>query len=998
MPQKVINSSNIDTLIVALIFDLYNRKVVVNSEDTTYNDGSGTGELYVEGIDVKIEDQDGVVLHDYDWDDPLIKPQDGEDEGEIDLSSFSIPFLFQTYKLTVAIKDGDGNIYYTTPVYKKICQPPGMTESGYVPGLFQIDANCVDNILTVKELTLLVYNNLTPESTTKTGTLSYPTGTISAVSFSGTPFTNNEIYTGQYRVNCTTVSRYDLEDEVYVDVTYLTNNVFEVNCSNSLPEIICCITELQVKAIEQCNNAIGKNAQAKLAEIAIPFMSAVAATISGKNAAPSIALIKKHLKCDCGTKGLSQNEFTPINPAVTSIVLSGVGGTTIPAATITGNTKTFQIASNVYQVVKGNTGDLAFTITTDTSTQYVVKYKITFNYTTMAGYILDAIEDSSALTAQLNALIESSGLDLTGLDGKCVLSLASCDYVYANQNIDGDTQIVSITIDDEVYEAPADTYLVGGAIAIQNWLNSLGKGTFSVTVDAGQRTLLIMSDSNPNTVQTIQFNFSGLFNGVFIQSCEGLVNILQAIINYLCELTALQVALGRALDLCAFDYNGEIVTTSYPESAKQDNFNVGVANSICNIVARIDTLTGITCAKMVALFTDSESSTFSSVARAYGNDGTNCVGFTPKQIALGVIAAIQAYTDVKEAFCAIDCESPGTCPEVGDFSLAMAAANIGIYGVTWGSSTTATQTVTVQYKLSSSSTWLTATSSLAVLANGNLSGTTPFTIGGVVQGSTYDVRIINNCGGVGFTKQITVPTGTVYSGSFILDTIIYNICGNTPVTLYSAAPFGEGVVMYTDAGLTTPATGYNWIADNNNGDIYEMDSATGEVLTDTGSSCENGIAGTYILGNDTSTICAGSPETLYTNGVFAVGGTLYNDSALTSPVTGSSYVVNASNNHIYNLNTSTGQIGADTGLACGVYSSTFRIDNSSGTVCAQAPVTLYHTSGSGLQSGITMYTDIALTTPLTGYTYITGGSGATPVFNLNTATGVVGSLTGGFCS
>lgn len=986
MPQRVINSSNIDTLVVALVFDIYNRNINVNSAATTYNDASGSGQLYVQGIDVKIEDQDGVILHDYDWNDPLIKPQDGEDNADIDLSSFSIPFLFQTYKITTAIKDGNGTIYYTNPVFKKICQPQGLTESGYVPGIFQVAANCMDNIITIKELTPLVYNNLTPDSTTKSGTLSYPTGTISPITFTGTPFTNNVIYTGQYRISCTTESIYNLQDEVFVKVTYLTNNVFDINCSSKMSDVICCLVDLQTTAIAQCNNAIGKNAQQKLAEATMPFLIGLTKEINGQDSSAEAIQLKKLLKCNCGATSLTQNEFTPINPAVTNIVLIGTGGTTITSST-TGNTKTYNIGSTTFQVVKGDTGDLAFTITTDTSTSGVVKYKITFNYAIMAQYILDAIAADPTLLALFNSLVENSGLSLVGLDGKCIIDLSACNYSLERQISSCSELVTSVTINGTVYNAPVNMNVCTEA-PIQNWLNSLGLGTFSVSIVKPQ--FLILSVSNTNVPSVMTFSNGNSYQ--FATDCYQLIDILQAIINYLCELTALQVALGRALDLCHFDYNGNVVSVSYSAGQKQDDFNQGVATSICNIVARIDTLTGITCAKMVALFTDSESSTFSSVARAYGNDGVNCVGWTPKQIALGVISAIQSYPDVKDAFCAIDCEAPSSCPDISNISLAMAGANIGVYGLTWATPTPATQTVTVQYKLSSNATWITATNSLQILANGNISGTTPFEIAGIVAGSTYDVRIVNNCGGVGFSKQITAPTGTVYSGSFLLDTSIYNICGNTPITLYSNAPFAVGVIMYTDAGLTTPVTGSTYIADNNTGEIFGLNTSTGEVEASTGSSCDTGTSGLYLLGNNTTTICSQTQQVLYTNGAFAVGGTLYSDSALTSPVTGSSYVLNSANGQIYNLNSSTGQIGASTGLGCATYSIASRASASSGTVCS-APLTTRYSSNFPAP-GVTIYTDINLTIPLTGFSFYVFSS---TVYTINPVSGVLGVGSGDFC-
>jgi hypothetical protein len=62
-----------------------------------------------------------------------------------------------------------------------------------------------------------------------------------------------------------------------------------------------------------------------------------------------------------------------------------------------------------------------------------------------------------------------------------------------------------------------------------------------------------------------------------------------------------------------------------------------------------------------------------------------------------------------------------------------------------------------------------------------------------------------------------------------------------------------------------------------------------------------------------------------------VGGVLYNDSALSSPVTGFSFVVNEATNQIYNLNSSTGVIGAATGTNCtGTATLTFKFVHTSG--------------------------------------------------------------------
>lgn len=930
MPQINVGSANIDVFKFSATFDIYSRRVTFNITPTSYTGSSGNGIFSVLGASFSLEDQQGVVLSTIDFSDPTkyIVPSVNQ-ELVIDLSSLPYPFLFQTYKISGAIKDASGTVYTTVPVYRQICQPVNLNESGYVPGIFQIIANCPDNVLSIKEVTNLDYNNLTPDGApTKTGTLSYPTGTISSVPFTGTPFDNNVVYTGEYRIVCNTVGLYDFGDDIYVQVTYVTNNVFNVTCQNKIADLVCCMVELQTTYLKNCNNAIGKNAQQQLNDIVVPFMLGLTKEINGQDASAEADLIRKTLKCDCGATSVRQNEFTPINPAVTSIVITGVGGTVVATPTVNGNTKTYPIASNVYQVVKGNTGDLAFTISLDTSVQYMVKYKITFNYEQMASYILTAIAANPTLVAQLNSIISAAGnVDISGLNGKCVIDLSKINYVLS-QNITGATKITALNTNIATYTAPANL-MASSASTVQAWLNGLGLGTFTVIVAAN--VLTILSLNNTSSLTTLSLSAPDLT--IPFQSTNAtLVSVLQAVIDYLCQLTALQSQLGAGLTLWQIDYNGVPTSQGFTLNQSQAVFNQGIADSIYNIVQRIYLLTGITCAKIKSVFPDNPSGSFGSSDRVYGTLNGSCAALTDQQIANLVIAAVGKYTDVKAAFCAIDCAVPGSCPEISDINLAMVTStSIGIYAVSFSSIPSASQVVTVKYKLSGSSTYTTATTSLIIFPNGNISGSTPFVIPGATPSQIYDIQVINNCGGVGFIKPISIPSGGVYSASFIFDSVDYNICGKSPVTLYSSQPFGTGVTLFTDAGLSTPLTGYHFVALNSDGVIYVISNTTGVVGVATGNSCSSGTPGAYSLSNSSVTICTTLPVTRYTNGSFAPGKVLYTDAALTTPQTGDVFVLDQSTNKIYNLNTSTGLIGSDTGLNCsGAAILTFGFLNVSG--------------------------------------------------------------------
>jgi len=908
MPSININSSNITSFGWSASVNIYLRSITFNLLPFT------TGpNLAGRPVAFSVVDQDGVTLASINWTTPQIANAGATTSWLLDLSSVNFAFLFQTYAIYAAIQDTNGSVYQTNVIYATISQPVSLTDQGYVPGCFQITPDCVNNVLTVQEITLLVYNGLTPFGVpTKTGILSYPTGTIAALNFSNTPFSNNVVYTGQYNVTCTTVATYAIGNDCYVLVSYLTNNNFPVTCANKMANILCCIQKVEQTYLQNCNNAIGANAKQQLSDISLFVMNGLLKEISGQDSQFEVDYIQKYLGCNCGSGSLSQSEFTPINPAVTSIVLNGVGGTTIPAPTTTGNTKTYNIASNVYQVVKGNTGDLAFTIGINTAISNTVQYIITFNYDTMAGYILTAIADDPTLLAQLNSLVTAAG-SILGLNGLCVINTSEVNYSLS-QAVTGSTLLVNVVINGNTYAAPANLF-GNNPTAVAAWLNSLTLGAFSATVTSG--TLTILSVNNTNVAATMTFSSPNVTQA-FQATSVTLVQVLQAIINFLCNLTALQVALGNALTLCTLDYNNNVVQTTYQANTTQQSYNGALTNAICNICNRINTLVAFTCAKLQALFSDNPNATFNYASdRFLSIVGGACTTLTSSQAAMAFINAVNANTAVKQAFCAIVCTTPGTCPSISAVNFnSTSTSTIGFYGVTFSPVPTANQIVTLQYRIHGTTTWITANSGINLFPNGNINGTTPYLITGLTPGTTYDVSVGNNCGGTPFISQVTTQAGGVLSGNFLLDNVIYAICGDSPVILYSNVAFGPGTTMYTNSGLTTPVTGYTLIANTLNGAIYNLNSTTGVVGSATGSNCTSGTAGTYILGTNPGTICSGSTVTLYTNGAFGVGQVLYLDSALTTPVTGDTYVVQSASTEIFNLNSSTGVVGSYTGSSC----------------------------------------------------------------------------------
>jgi hypothetical protein len=597
MPQITINSVNIDQFGYSATADCLNQTITFDTANlTTYNDVSGQGSLYVLGIAFSVIDQSGLALAEVDWNDPQIQPALGETEFVLNISNAGIDYFFQKYKVIAYIKDGDGTVYEIPQVNKKICQPVGITEAGYVVGNFQLDSNCNNNQLTVKELTVLVYNKLLPTEVVKDGNLYYPTGTISPVPFTGTPFTNNEIITGQYRINCDTVATYDIGDDYYVNVTYTTDEEFPVTCSNKIEDVLCCIAEVQQRKINNCNNVVGTQAQEQLDSILIPFLQALGKQSFGQDASTEVAYIRKQLRCNCGVNKIIRNEFTPINGSISNIVIDGRGGTTVAPPTINGQTKTYTVKSSVYQVVKADTGDNSFTITVDDTTPNVVKYKIAINYTVLAATILTQISNNSALLTQFNSLVNITNfaIDLSNLNGGCIIDLSSISYFLSLKVPSGDSTIDSIIINGTTYNAPDGT-TVNNPTAVETWLNGLALGTFnaSYSLSTSGAYFNILTEANANTVTSatitiISSTSESATTVQFQKTNKSIVAFLQAVVDYICNISALQVTLGQPVSLCYIDYNGVQVNATYPQTDSQGVLNAAFASALCNSILYIN--------------------------------------------------------------------------------------------------------------------------------------------------------------------------------------------------------------------------------------------------------------------------------------------------------------------------------------------------------------------------------------------------------------------------
>ena len=178
-----------------------------------------------------VQDSDGGWLTDIDWEDKTAvwaAPQipDASLDTYYELSLFNnYGLMFQSYKIYAGIKDSNDVITYLEFPIKKVCKPNGFTDKGYVDGIFSLISDCNNQTLTVSEDTVMTYLDNEPISKVCSGTLYYPRGTVADLAFTKTPFTNNVLYTGTYTIASTTTASFDEDDDFYVQVKYVTENI-----------------------------------------------------------------------------------------------------------------------------------------------------------------------------------------------------------------------------------------------------------------------------------------------------------------------------------------------------------------------------------------------------------------------------------------------------------------------------------------------------------------------------------------------------------------------------------------------------------------------------------------------------------------------------------------------------------------------------------------------------------------------------------------------------
>lgn len=532
-----VNSANVRQFGFSSTFDLNAKNLTIDFSQLTEFIGSGA--TLIVGISVDVLDPSGYQFDQQTNFNPSILNPIVFNIGSV--------FNFGPFTITGRLTDQDGKV--TVIELNKSINEPECWEDTFVKGIFDIDVNCKAPEAIIHDKTKMAYFGKQPVSVTKSGKLYYPDNVVSELAFTFTPFSvggSDGLYTGGYRIKNLTLAKYDIGDNVSVIIPYQTRQEFNVTCESSLRSVLCCVSDLYQEATGNVGNSKSASAREKLDFISIDLTVALLKDAEGSDNSFEVDKIKKYLNCDCGCK---DGDF--IEPqlnggsAGANFSIQGNGGSAVSVQTV-GGAKLFTVTSKLYSVVKTDVSDLALTITKSGSGNNST-FAIGLNYEVLAATLLNTIGGSETLTNLLNQIVNgTNGFDIQNVNGKCVINLSACSYSLIEPASSLKT-ITAILIDGVSRPAPNGLSTLS-TTAIKTWLDSLGLGTFSATLNGSSTQLTILSTGNTHAVSTITFTLDG--NPLVRQvnkDCGSISAIIQAIIDYLCDLHTADIDLSQTI-------------------------------------------------------------------------------------------------------------------------------------------------------------------------------------------------------------------------------------------------------------------------------------------------------------------------------------------------------------------------------------------------------------------------------------------------------------------
>jgi hypothetical protein len=605
----------------------------------------------------------------------------------------NIEFSGAPYSLTLYVKDSAGNIFSLTKT-ATICRPAGNTQlskNPYGVATLDLQVKCEEARVFFQDTTNRTYRGLEGTRLTSTLKVVYPideTGNI-PTPFVGANFStamvpisyNNDNY--QYVQD--TVYDYEFDDNVHIRIRYQSRSKngtaairFAVLCNIDLCPLVCEVTKL-IDSIEQGTCADADEARRKLTLINPKLMLAQIGKqepLCGVDVPKLIEEIKEigGFTCDCcdAPTGIIPQTASVIDGYTFEIV--PVCGDVTGTVTVNGTNIQFNLSdkSYVFEVDTDSPQDItAFTVLPETN-GCTKTYRLQVDGSLLAEELLNIISVDGNLVNLFNTIVQDggNGFNLT-VDGGCIFSSSStCDYSLTLSNIPINTTFAlmsSIKIGSTVYSLSFAFNLTNLA-ALQTYLNGLGFGTFTVTNPSGQ-DVLIASTANPNDIQNLIYKISSTsYQAALQKDCTGYVaidanEVVQNIINYLCEIDDSQVVTSQQYVINYIDTNGAEQTTTITAGSTLAELIEAIINANNENVDNLGATASVTCDSLKSLFTPNPLQITASDFAFITKGGGTCARGSFLDIFNFMLSSGRTNATTKELFCQFvsDCGAGLTC-------------------------------------------------------------------------------------------------------------------------------------------------------------------------------------------------------------------------------------------------------------------------------------------------------------------------------------------------
>ena len=372
-----INTANVYDFGYSVLFNPYAKTITISIDGyTTFKTG---GEANITSIAFTITNENSDTYT------GTINPSTGGDSVTISNVSGGDLFFGQ-YTVVGVLTEANASTYSVQSVYQ-VCKDAKLNNANFANGssCLSVDVNCGSATMVIKDGNNFKYNGMTPDSFTYSGSVTYPNNYNEQLNFTAVPYQlslANSI-SGMYQVSLLTTAFYDLGCNGTLTIQYRSQVNKDVQCGAGMCDLTCCWME--AIDIKERGGTQGALMAEKLEEANPYYVEAFLLWSCGKNNDKAVAKVREILNCECKC---SENVLIQPNPITFGTAnLSGDCGTTV---TLDENGDIL-IHSFAYTIAKGDSGDLAFTLSTTQVDECTKRTTITFDYDVLQQSILTAI-------------------------------------------------------------------------------------------------------------------------------------------------------------------------------------------------------------------------------------------------------------------------------------------------------------------------------------------------------------------------------------------------------------------------------------------------------------------------------------------------------------------------------------------------------------------------------------------------------------------------------